>query len=91
MAIAMADAPEAAASPTVPELAARLGKSESEARETALRLYRAGILAREGDDEPLPMGSRHASSCRASWRIKSAVSRMRWRPVISRSRRCASD
>ena len=33
-----------------------LGSNETEARETALRLYRAGILAREGDDEPLPIG-----------------------------------
>lgn len=56
VAVAMADAPEPAAAPTVQELATRLGVTETAARETALRLYRAGILAREGDDEPLPIG-----------------------------------
>lgn len=43
--------------PTVGELAARLGIDEERARTTALGLYRAGILAREGDDEPLPVGA----------------------------------
>ena len=54
--IALADAPDSAPAPTVDELAARLGVTPAEARETALRLYRAGILARDGDDEPLPIG-----------------------------------
>ena len=56
VATTLADAPEAAGAPTVGELAARLGVEEAEARETALALYRAGLLAREGDDEPLPIG-----------------------------------
>src|SRR5215218_1077433 len=54
--IALADAPDSAPAPTVDELAVRLGVTPAEARETALRLYRAGILARDGDDEPLPIG-----------------------------------
>jgi hypothetical protein len=54
--IALADAPDSAPAPTVDELAARLGVTPAEARETALRLYRTGILARDGDDEPLPIG-----------------------------------
>jgi Helicase conserved C-terminal domain len=54
--IALADAPESALAPTVDELATRLGVAAAEARETALHLYRAGILFREGDDEPLPIG-----------------------------------
>ena len=33
------------------------GSRRTEARETALRLYRTGILSREGDDEPLPIGA----------------------------------
>lgn len=45
-----------AGTPTLAELASRLGVGEEAARETATRLYRAGILAREGDDEPLPVG-----------------------------------
>jgi hypothetical protein len=57
MALVLADAPDAAAAPTLGDLAARLGVAEPDARETALRLYRAGILAREGDDEPLPIGA----------------------------------
>ena len=57
MTAAMADAPDDATPPTVEELAARLGVDAPEARETALRLYRAGILAREGDDEPLAIGA----------------------------------
>ena len=57
MAMAMADAPDAAASPTLDELAARLQIDETEARETALQLFRIGLLAREGDDEPLPIGT----------------------------------
>ncbi|MGH2617071.1 MAG: hypothetical protein ACRDJC_17700, partial [Thermomicrobiales bacterium] len=57
MAVALADAPDAAATPTVSDLSARLDVPESDARETALRLYWAGLLAREGDDEPLPIGA----------------------------------
>ena len=56
MVIALADAPDSASAPTVDELAARLEIAAAEARETALRLYRIGILFREGDDEPLPTG-----------------------------------
>src|ERR671912_1874331 len=57
MTVALADASAEASAPTVSELAARLGVEAGEARETALRLYRAGILARDGDDEPLPIGA----------------------------------
>ena len=38
-------------------LAAALGWELPETREVAVRLYRDGILAREGDDEPLPVGT----------------------------------
>jgi hypothetical protein len=41
---------------TLPELAAHLGIDEAEARQIAARLYHKGIIAREGDDEPLPVG-----------------------------------
>ena len=54
--LSMADAPESASAPTIAGIAARLGVAEEAARETALRLYRAGILSREGDDDPLPIG-----------------------------------
>jgi hypothetical protein len=54
--VALADAPDTAGAPTIAETAARLGIGEAATRETALRLYRAGILAREGDDDPLPIG-----------------------------------
>lgn len=54
---ALTDASDAAVAPTVDELAAHLGVDATEARETALRLYRIGILFREGDDEPLPIGA----------------------------------
>jgi hypothetical protein len=54
--VALADAPDSAGAPTIAEIAARLGSGEAATRETALRLYRAGILAREGDDDPLPIG-----------------------------------
>src|SRR5205814_3078237 len=57
MTAALADAGAGHAAPTLSELAALLGVPEADARETALRLYRAGILAREGDDEPLPIGA----------------------------------
>lgn len=56
MILSMADAPETASAPTIAEIARLLGVAEEEARETAHRLYRAGILAREGDDDPLPIG-----------------------------------
>lgn len=52
----LADAPDAASAPTVAELATRLEVAEAATRETALALYRAGVLAREGDDDPLPIG-----------------------------------
>ena len=42
--------------PTLADLAEGLGVPEPEARETALRLYRIGLLAREGDGETLPVG-----------------------------------
>lgn len=54
---ALTDASDAAVAPTVDELAARLEVAATDARETALRLYRIGILFREGDDEPLPIGA----------------------------------
>jgi hypothetical protein len=57
MVTALTDASDAALAPTVDDLAALLGVPTVEARETALRLYRAGILFREGDDEPLPIGA----------------------------------
>jgi hypothetical protein len=57
MVTALTDASDAEMAPTVDELAARLEIAAPEARETALRLYRAGILARDGDDEPLPIGA----------------------------------
>lgn len=42
--------------PTLAELATELGVSVDEARDAALRLYRVGLLAREGDNEELPIG-----------------------------------
>ena len=42
--------------PTLVELADRLGTPPDATREVAIRLYRAGILARQGDDDPLPIG-----------------------------------
>ena len=42
---------------TLPELATHLGVAEEEARQTAVRLYHKAIVAREGDDEPLPVGA----------------------------------
>jgi hypothetical protein len=56
IAATLADAADASAAPTIGELAAHLGSPEASVREVALRLYRMGILAREGDDEPLPIG-----------------------------------
>src|SRR5215204_1029631 len=49
MVVALTDAPDEALAPTLDELATRLGVAVEEVRETALRLYRAGILARDGD------------------------------------------
>jgi hypothetical protein len=57
MVTALTDASDAEMAPTVDEIAAHLEVAAPEARETALRLYRAGILARDGDDEPLPIGA----------------------------------
>src|SRR5579884_4248024 len=37
------------------EIAARLGVPGDEARRSAANLYRAGIVARDGDDAPLPV------------------------------------
>lgn len=42
---------------TLPELAGHLGVPEEDARQTAVRLYHKAIVAREGDDEPLPVGA----------------------------------
>ncbi|MBA3416548.1 MAG: helicase-associated domain-containing protein [Chloroflexia bacterium] len=41
---------------TLAEVAAEIGVPEEAARETALRLYRVGLLAREGDADALPVG-----------------------------------
>jgi hypothetical protein len=57
MVTALTDASDTASAPTVDELAARLGVATVDARETALHLFRVGILFREGDDEPLPIGA----------------------------------
>jgi hypothetical protein len=59
---------------TLAEVAAGLGVAEAEARETALRLYRVGLLAREGDADELPSGKRRGSSCRENSRCSSAAS-----------------
>lgn len=53
----LAAASDAGAAPTLAEIAHQLGIDEAAARETALSLYHAGLLAREGDDEPLPVGA----------------------------------
>jgi hypothetical protein len=41
---------------TLAQLAGDLNLTEADARQTATQLYHKGILAREGDDEPLPVG-----------------------------------
>lgn len=41
---------------TVPEIAALLGCDPAAAREVAVRLYRHGLLARDGDEAELPIG-----------------------------------
>lgn len=56
VALVLADAPDDAEAPTLPILAAQADMSLMEARETALNLYRCGVLAREGDDDPLRVG-----------------------------------
>ena len=48
---------DARAAPTLPELAGWLELPVAEARELAVQLYRSGMLAREGDDQPLPVGA----------------------------------
>ncbi len=55
--LALNEWPEGEGPPTLAEIASRLGIPEPEARRTAVALYRAGILAREGDDDPLPVGT----------------------------------
>lgn len=52
----LVESPESSPPPTLAVLAEMLGVPETTARETALDLYRIGVLAREGDDEPLPIG-----------------------------------
>lgn len=42
---------------TLAELADRLDLPEADVRRTAARLYHTGIVAREGDDNPLPVGA----------------------------------
>ncbi len=41
---------------TIPDLATAIGLSDEQTRETAISLYRKGILYREGDDDELPIG-----------------------------------
>ncbi len=41
---------------TIDQLANRLGRTEEETHALAARLYRKGVVVREGDDEPLPVG-----------------------------------
>lgn len=53
----LAAASDAGAAPTLAEIARQLDIDEESARETALALYHAGLLAREGDDEPQPVGA----------------------------------
>ena len=45
------------ASLAIGDLARRLNITETAAHEIAARLYRAGIVARAGDDDPLPIGA----------------------------------
>lgn len=46
-----------AAARTIPELASDLDLPEATIRETCVQLFRWGILAREGDDQELPVGA----------------------------------
>ncbi|MFL5758986.1 MAG: hypothetical protein ACJ789_04565 [Thermomicrobiales bacterium] len=41
---------------TIGQLANRLGLTEEQTHAIAARLYRKGVVVREGDDEPLPVG-----------------------------------
>lgn len=52
----LADVADQERPPTVADLAGVLDASVEEARTVATRLYRLGVLAREGDDDPLPVG-----------------------------------
>jgi hypothetical protein len=56
LALLLAETPDEGPPPTLAAIAAGLGVAEESARETALGLYRMGVLAREGDEEPLPIG-----------------------------------
>lgn len=42
---------------TVADLASLTGRSESETRDAAIRLFQHGMLAREGDKQELPVGA----------------------------------
>ncbi|MGH2599041.1 MAG: hypothetical protein ACRDJ9_06600, partial [Dehalococcoidia bacterium] len=53
----LAVAEDARAAPTLATLAGWLDLPAAKAREVAIQLYRVGMLAREGDDEPLPVGA----------------------------------
>jgi hypothetical protein len=48
---------DARSAPTLPELAGWIAAPQPEARELAIQLYHVGLLAREGDDQPLPIGA----------------------------------
>lgn len=48
---------DARAQPTLAQLAGWLDAPLAATREVAVQLYRIGILAREGDDQPLPVGT----------------------------------
>jgi hypothetical protein len=52
----LADAADQERAPTVADLARVVEADVEEARALATRLYRLGVLAREGDDDPLPVG-----------------------------------
>lgn len=52
----LALAPGQDAARPLADLARELGQPESELRRVAVRLYHKGILTREGDDDPLPVG-----------------------------------
>ncbi|MCA9864401.1 MAG: hypothetical protein KC432_15315, partial [Thermomicrobiales bacterium] len=52
----LADVADQERPPTVADLAGVLDATVEEARAVAARLYRLGVLAREGDDDPLPVG-----------------------------------
>ena len=52
----LADVADQERPPTVADLAMVMAASVEETRAVATRLYRLGVLAREGDDDPLPVG-----------------------------------